>query len=80
MERGIIRDVVLDEIKSMPEDMLSEIYSFIRDFKKQGDEHKVNKVMRFAGCWNLSEDEMNVFLKDIQDRRSKTFLLRRGMR
>ncbi|MEW6095515.1 MAG: hypothetical protein AB1567_03170 [bacterium] len=81
MRESVIRDKVMEEIKLIPEDKLSEIYDVIHYFwvGLQKSNVNINQIMQFAGCWNdIPEDVFNNFLEETRQRRSQAFSRRRG--
>jgi hypothetical protein len=71
---------IIEEIKLIPEDKISELYDFIH-FYRLGLEtvrEDTADIMRFAGCWeDMPEEEFQDFLEEIEERRQQTFSRRR---
>lgn len=81
MSESIIRERVIEEIRLIPENKLSEIYDFIHYFRVGLQKSKVNidQIMKFAGCWrDMPDDVFNEFLDDIEQRRKLAFSRRRS--
>lgn len=80
MGESIIRGRVIDEIKRIPENKLSEVYDFLHFFRigLQKSKGHVEQIMKFAGCWNdMSEEVFNDFFEEITQRRKMAFSRRR---
>jgi hypothetical protein len=81
MESPPLREQVLNEIRLIPEEKLSELYEVIHDFRLELSEFRkpTSDIMKFAGCWQeLPENVFNEFSEDIVLRRKKAFLHRRN--
>lgn len=81
MESLNLRTKLLAEINLVPEEKLSELYNFIRNFRLGVEVSKgsLEQTMQFAGCWNDMSDEMfNNFDEEIKTRRQQAFLERRN--
>jgi len=83
MERkaNTVREKVLEEIKSLPEEKLPEILNFIHSFRlgRQLSNAKADRVTSFAGSWRDLPDEIyNEFINDIAKRRQAAFSRRRN--
>ena len=81
MEKTIIRDRVMEEIKLIPEHKLSEVYDFIHYFRigLQKSKGNMGQIMKFAGCWkDMPEEVFNEFLAEIRERRKQAFTRRRS--
>ncbi len=80
MGESIIRDRVIDEIKRIPENKLSEVYDFLHFFRLglQKSKGPVEQTIKFAGCWNDMPDEVfNDFFEEITQRREMAVSRRR---
>lgn len=75
-----IQTRVIDEVRLIPQEKLSELYAFIH-FYRLGLEKAQNNtedIMQFAGCWeDMQEEEFDSFSKDIAERRKTAFSRRR---
>lgn len=80
MKANTMREKVLEEIKSLPEEKLPEILKFIRSFRlgMQRANARPERVTSFAGSWRDMPDEMyDDFINDITKRRQAAFSGRR---
>ncbi len=75
------RNRILKEIRLIPDDKLQELYTILHYYRMgvQSSQEKPGSVMKFAGSWSdLSEDEADLILQDIYQRRQKAFSQRRS--
>lgn len=80
MGESITIKQVIEEIKRIPENKLTEIYDFLHFFRLglQKSNGSMEEIMKFAGCWNDMPDEVfNDFLNEIRERREMAFSRRR---
>lgn len=80
MKANTVRELVLEEIRLLPEEELPAILSFIHSFRSGSQilNKRSNQVMRFAGSWrDLPEETYNEFIGDIAKRRQAAFSRRR---
>lgn len=80
MGESIIQKQVLEEIKRIPENKLSELYNLLHDFRLglQSPMNSSEQIIQFAGCWNDMPDEVfNDFMEEINQRRELAFSRRR---
>jgi hypothetical protein len=71
-----IHDKVMEEIRLIPENRLSEIYNLIHFFRLglEAERKDAKKTMRFAGCWQgMSDSEFRAFSEEIRKRRRQAF-------
>ncbi|MCB0214304.1 MAG: hypothetical protein KDJ52_33505 [Anaerolineae bacterium] len=77
MASTLIKNKVLQEIDLIPEDKLTELYTFIHYFRLGVEKAFVTKPkpnLAFAGCWQDMPDEMvNDFTAEIKQRRRQAF-------
>lgn len=81
MKAITVREKVLEEIKSIPEEKLPEIFDFIHSFRlnTQLSIAKSDQAMSFAGCWQDMPDEVyDEFITEISQRRQAAFSRRRN--
>ena len=81
MRQSITIKQVVEEIKHIPENKLSEVYDLLHFFRLGLQKYKgnVEQTMKFAGCWNDMPDEVfNDFLGEIKERREQAFSGRRS--
>jgi hypothetical protein len=81
MRGSITRNRVMQEIKLIPEDKLSEVYDFIHYFRIGilKSEKNIDQIMKFAGCWkDMPEKMYKEITEDIGQRRKQAFLRRRN--
>ena len=82
MTSAILKDKVIREINLIPQEKLSEVYSFIHYFRI-GAEKEKNKVVEkpllsYAGIWGDMKDEVfDDFFSEIEKRREGAFSKRR---
>ena len=80
METSEIQSRVMEEIKLIPENKLSELSDFIH-FYRLGVESIGNsetEIMRFAGCReDMPDKEFEDFLEEVTERRRQAFSGRR---
>jgi hypothetical protein len=81
MGLSALKTRVFEEIERIPENKLSELYTFIRYFRlgleaSQGD---ARQIMAFAGCWDDMPDKVFAeFSREITERRRQAFSRRRS--
>ncbi|MDM8517816.1 hypothetical protein QUF76_16595 [Desulfobacterales bacterium HSG16] len=71
-----LHDKVMEEIRLIPENRLSEIYNLIHFFRLglETDRKNTKKTMRFAGCWqDMPDREFREFSEEISQRRRQAF-------
>jgi len=77
----ITRDKLLNEIKLLPNEMLSDVYNFIHSFRLRTEENSIednDDIMSFSGGWrDLDNKVFEDLLSDIEERRSESFINRR---
>jgi hypothetical protein len=81
MNEPVTRDIVLEEIKRIPDHKLPELYEVVHGFRLRLPESEETKkrIMEFAGCWgDLSEETLSSFLADVRQRRHQAFAGRRA--
>ncbi len=65
-----LRNKILHEVSTLPEDALVKLDDFINDLNKKGNE-QVNPIMQLAGIWNNMDTESLDFLTtQLSERRS----------
>ncbi len=78
----ITRDKLLNEIKLLPNEMLSDVYKFIHSFRLEIEKNNIEEnadIMSFSGRWQDLDNEMfEDLLSDIEERRSESFADRRA--
>ncbi len=76
MKTSEIQSRVMEEIKLIPENKLSELFEFIH-FSRLGVESiglSGTEIMRFAGCWeDMPDKEFEDFLEEVSERRQRAF-------
>jgi hypothetical protein len=80
MKAATIRKKLIDEITKIPDEKLPEIYDFLYYFRLGLVTKSSNpqKTLQLAGSWNdMSEEDFDDFLNDIQIRRKTAFTSRR---
>jgi len=80
MEQLQIREKVLEELRSLPDEKMDKIYDYIHHIRieMQNSGTNVDKIMVFAGCWSdMSDDVFSEFFQEIRDRREQAFTGRR---
>ncbi|KAA0230556.1 hypothetical protein EDS67_06530 [candidate division KSB1 bacterium] len=80
-DTNTVREKVLEEIKSLPDEKLSAVLNFIHSF--QLDRQLVNirpdHATHFAGSWrDMPEEIYNEFIGEITTRRKTAFSRRRN--
>ncbi len=75
MEASEIHAKVMDEIRLVPKERLTELYDFIHLFRigleSVGDD--TEDIMRFAGCWrDMTDQEFEDLSDEIMKRRRLT--------
>ena len=81
VKRSVTHNVVIDEVKLIPEYKLPELYEYIHHFRLKVEKNKesIGQIMKFAGCWEeMPEDIFNDFLEEIGQRRKQAFTWRRN--
>lgn len=76
-----MREQVIEELRQVPEDRLTEIYDLIHFFRLglQSAQTGGGDVMRFAGAWaGMPEAQFEGFLAEIAARRATAFAGRRN--
>lgn len=76
MNSSDIQFRLVDEIKLIPQDKLSELYDFIHFYRLglNTAQNNIEEIMQFAGCWNdIPDEDFNRFLDDISNRRELAF-------
>ena len=80
MRESITRNQLIEEIKRIPENRLTEIYDFLHFFRLglQKSKGSLEQMMKFAGCWtDMPDDLFNDFFEEINQRRDMAFSRRR---
>lgn len=81
MRQSITIKQVVEEIKHIPVNKLSEVYDLLHFFRLglQKSKGSVEQTMKFAGCWNDMPDEVfNDFFGEIKERREQAFSRRQS--
>jgi hypothetical protein len=81
METSDLRTKVLEEIQSVPEEQLSELYRLVHSFRISTTTKCTSpeSVMQFAGCWSdIPEEIYTDWLDDIDLRRQQAFSQRQN--
>ena len=76
-----LHEKVMEEIRLIPENRLSEIYNLIHFFRLglEAGKKEARQTMRFAGCWqSMADSEYRTFSEEIQNRRRQAFSRRRN--
>jgi hypothetical protein len=80
MSLSVKREKIIDEIKRIPENRLSEVYSLLHYFRLgiETSRDRIKPVMQFAGAWSdMPEDVFADFMQSIITRRQEAFAGRR---
>jgi hypothetical protein len=75
-----LREKLREEILSIPESRLQEVYDFIHFFRlglERDEPTAVPDVMRFAGTWEDMKD-FDAFEEELRERRHTAFKSRRN--
>ena len=76
MSSSTLRAKMLEEVNSIPEDKLLELYDVIRYFGLglEASQGGVQQIMQFAGCWkDMPEELFAEFSEEIVKRRRQAF-------
>jgi len=79
MRETTMRRSVIKEINSASDTMLSDIYNLICNLKRRekADNTASEDIMRFAGCWEWTDEEMREFLEESKQQRRGLLFSRR---
>jgi len=80
MEQLQIREKVIEELRSIPDEKMEKVYEFIRYLRTEPQNSKINvdKIMGFAGCWSdMPDNTFSNFIQEVKDRRAQAFAGRR---
>jgi hypothetical protein len=72
MKATTVREKIIEEIKLIPEDKLSELYRLVHHLRLQSEplSDRSEEIMTFAGCWqDIPEEEFEQFYSEIAERR-----------
>lgn len=75
-----IQTRVIDEVRLIPQEKLSELYAFIHFYRLglETAQNNTEEIMHFAGCWqDMQDEEFDNFSEDIAERRKTAFSRRR---
>jgi hypothetical protein len=81
MDNSDLRTKVLEEIQSVPEEQLSELYRLVHSFRIDVTSKHTSPqtIMQFAGCWSdISDETYTEWLEDIDLRRQQAFSQRQN--
>lgn len=81
MKISDMRTKVFEEIKSVPDDKLIELFDLIHTFRlrSQPATSQIQLIMEFAGCWqDLPNETYTEFLDDTYQRRQEAFSQRQN--
>jgi hypothetical protein len=80
MTSSILKNKLINEINLIPDEMLSEVYSFVHYFRLGTEKGVKNKkdLLSFSGAWNdIGDEKFSNYMEDIANRRRNAFSDRR---
>ena len=66
-----IREILMNKVQSIPEDLLQELYRYVLLLEKTPD--KKQRIMMFSGAWNdMKESDFQDLLSMTEERRKSS--------
>lgn len=81
MKSSKIREMVMEEIRGIPEEKLPQIFDIIHHFRigLEVAKSRESQIHDYSGCWkDMPEDMYQDFLNEVNQRRRKAFSGRRN--